>query len=427
MKIEELEEEIKKVYLLVDEGIIRICLATIIGNRISVADKPIWLLLLAGSSSGKTAVMDLLTKCGPWMVPVDTLTTNTFASGLKQGAEASLLWKANNGVFIFKDFTGIMSMNEEGLREIMGQLRNIYDGEFTKRTGNNADVEWKGKVGIIAGGTIASQRKMRQYSEQGERFINYVFKVADAQEMAYKAVKNQKGGKAKADELATLVAEFVNDKIDTALMDDLTIPDDLTKEMIAVADFATQARSPVTMSKKDPTMVEFVGDREMPARMAIMLSNIALALMVISEETTLGDFNAKILYKTAMDSIPVERRIVLTLLAQYTEATTKALATHLNYPTTTIRAWCNQLNALKMINRSPASKGTSDSWQLKKEYKEVLLRYEGIHSMAFELEEGESGYELDNAYVGSYPQEEDEAMIQAKRELDEMFPDTKLL
>ena len=78
MTIEELEEKIKEVYLLVDEGIIRISLATIIGNRISVADKPIWLLLLAGSSSGKTAVMDLLTKCGPWMVPVDTLTTNTF-------------------------------------------------------------------------------------------------------------------------------------------------------------------------------------------------------------------------------------------------------------------------------------------------------------------------------------------------------------
>ena len=204
----------------------------------------------------------------------------------------------------------------------------------------------------------------------------------------------------------------------------------MLQEMIAVADFATQARSPVTMSKKDPTMVEFVGDREMPSRMAIMLSNIALALMVISGEKKLGEQNAKILYKTAMDSIPVERRIILTLLAQYTEATTKALATHLNYPTTTIRAWCNQLNALKMINRKAAGKGvgSSDSWQLKKEYKDVLLRYEGIHAMTFELEEGEDGYELDNAYAGAWhgSDEEDETMAQAKKELDELFPDTML-
>ena len=57
-------------------------------------------------------------------------------------------------------------MNEEGLREIMGQLRSIYDGEFTKRTGNANDVVWSGKIGIIAGGTIASQRKMRQNTKQ---------------------------------------------------------------------------------------------------------------------------------------------------------------------------------------------------------------------------------------------------------------------
>jgi len=426
LTIEQIEQKINDTYLLIDKGIIRMIIATVLGNRLGLSDKPIWLLLLAGSSSGKTALMGIIDKCGPWIVPIDTLTTNTFASGLKRDEEVSLLYKANNGVLIFKDFTTITSMNEEGLREIMGQLRSIYDGEFTKRTGNAADVEWKGKVGIIAGGTIASQRKMRQFSEQGERFINYILNVADSKEITRRAMHNQKNLKLQSDYLAEIVAKFINDKLQTVDKDKLVIPDEIKEAMIDVADFATRARSPVTMSKKDPTMVEFVGDREMPPRMAMMLGNIAVALMVICEERELSPLNAKILYKTALDSIPVERRIVLSVLAKYKKATTKALATHLNYPTMTIRAWCNQLNALKLIRREAggAGKGVGDSWTLKQEYKDTMIKYENIEEEDDELEEEDSGYEIENAYVAAKDIDDDDLLSKANFNiLDEEFPD----
>lgn len=426
LTIEQVENKIRDVYLLIDVGIIRIVIATVLGNRLGLSDKPIWLLILAGSSSGKTAIMGIIDKCGPWIIPIDTLTTNTFASGLKRDEEVSLLHKATNGVLVFKDFTTITSMNEEGLREIMGQLRSIYDGEFTKRTGNAADVEWKGKVGIIAGGTIASQRKMRQFSEQGERFINYIIDVADSKEITRRAMKNQKSLKIKADELAEIVGKFINDKINTVNKERLEIPAAIMEQMIDVADFATRARSPVTMSKKDPTMVEFVGDREMPPRMAMMLANIAVALMVICNEEVLSETNAKILYKTGLDSIPVERRIILSVLAKYKEASTKAIAMHLNYPTPTIRAWCNQLNALKLLDRSSSGKGNSDSWRLKKEYKDVVVKYENIEESEDELEEGEDMYETDNAYVNSNTTEDSDYFKEAKAKLDLAFPDEEI-
>lgn len=426
--IQEVEEKIKDVFLLVDVGLIRIIMATVIGNRLGLSDKPIWLLLLAGSSSGKTMAMSIIDKCGNWICPIDTLTTNTFASGLKRDNEVSLLHKANNGVLVFKDFTTITSMNEEGLREIMGQLRSIYDGEFTKRTGNDADVVWKGKIGIIAGGTIASQRKMRQFSEQGERFINYIINVADAKEITRRALQNQKHLKAKSEEIAEIVGSFINDKISHANKEDLQIPEEIQEAMIDVADFATRARSPVTMSKKDPTMVEFIGDREMPPRMAMMLSNLALALMVISDEKELGELNAKILYKTALDSIPVERRLVLSVLAKYDSATTKAIAQYLNLPTMTVRAWCNQINALKLVERHGGGKGqgSSDSWKLKRDYKKVMIKYEGIEEVKDELEETEGDYEEEeNAYTrGVYVNpDDDELLSKAQFKLDEEWPD----
>lgn len=410
MTIKELEKEIEDVYLLNDKGIVKIILATVIANRLGLSSKPVWLLILAGSSSGKTALLQTLDKIGEWIFPIDTLTTNTFASGLARSEEVSLLWKANEGVLVFKDFTTITSMNEQGLQEIMGQLRAIYDGSFDKKTGNGLDVHWVGKVGIIAGGTIASQRKMRQFSEQGERFINYVLQVPDSKEMIRRAIKNQKDLKGKEQNLANLVAEFVNEKLAMYENQELTIPPEIEEEMVQVADFCTLARSPVTCDPKNGNVI-FVGDRELGARMAIMLTNIAVALMIICDEKKLSTENALILYKTAMDSIPVDRRMVLRLLAQYDGATTKNIAVKLNYPTDPVRSWCSQLNARGIIVRAKTS-GNSDLWQLKTQYRRVVLQYENLQQQEGNLEPTEeeilnAGLDMDGNYNDSYIEADD--------------------
>ena len=323
-------------------------------------------------------------------MPIDSITTNTFASGMKRDEETSLLHKANNGILVFKDFTTLTSMNEEGLREIMGQLRGIYDGSFNKK---------KGKIGIIAGGTGAAARKMRLYSEQGERFINYILNVADSKEMAIRAMENVVSLREKEEHLREIVASFVNQRLESVNKDELFIPKDIKLRMIDIANFATQARSPVTMDKKDPTVVAFVGDREQPSRMAMMLANIATALMIISDERELGALNAQILYKTALDSIPVERRMVLKVLAEFRQATTKSIAVKLHYDTTIVRGWCNQLNSLKMIDRIAKGKGNSDTWALKDEYKKVMCQYENIVPVDEILDNEEDYEEVESAYI----------------------------
>jgi hypothetical protein len=402
MTIEELEEEIRKIYLLADVGIIRMILATIVGNRLNLSAKPIWLLILAGSSSGKSAMLDIVSSCGKWIVPIDAITTNTFASGLKRDEETSLLFKANNGVLVFKDFTTLTSMNEEGLREVMGQLRGIYDGSFNKKTGNNVEVDWHGKIGIIAGGTGAAARKMRQFSEQGERFINYIMKIAEPKEMTRRAMKNAASLKEKELELREKVSTFVNERLNMATIEGLEIPEEVIDEMIEIANFATLARSPITMDKKDPTMVAFVSEREQPMRMTMMYANLATALMVLSDEKQLSPLNASILYKSALDSIPVERRMVLSILAKYREANTKAIALMLHYDTVIVRAWCNQLCALKLIQRTKGGKGkgSGDIWKLEQEYKDVMCKYENIEAVDEMLEAQEDDdEEWGSAYI----------------------------
>ncbi len=339
--IEEVEKAFDDLYLIEDKGVIRIMLATVIANRLFLEDRPVWLLLLAGSSSGKTAILQTLDTAGEWIVPIDTLTANTFASGLQRSEETSLLHKANRGVLVFKDFTTITSMQEDALREIMGQLRAIFDGSFNKKTGNGQNIDWKGKIGVIAGGTIAVQRKMRQFSENGERFINYCIAQPDARAMTERAVSNQENFKVREEFLQQIVKDFITQMISTGSGIKFKMPEKVKDELIDAADFCTLARSPVILDKKTGR-VSWVPEREMPSRVAIQLINLGKSLMLMSDEKELSSRNAKILYQCAFDSIPTERRLVMKVLTKYKSASTKNLAIHLNYPTDPVLSWCAQ-------------------------------------------------------------------------------------
>lgn len=394
--LKDVEKAIKEVYLIEDNGVIPIMLSTVISNKKNKNDKPVWLLLLAGSSSGKTALLQTLDQIGEWLIPVDTLTTNTFASGLARSEEVSLLHKANNGLLVFKDFTTITSMNEEGLREIMGQLRGVYDGSFNKKTGNGKDVNWVGKIGVIAGGTIAVQRKMRQFSEQGERFINYSIRQPDSIEMTRRAVNNQKDLKQKELELSKIVAEYVNGILENKEAIDLTLDEEFKEKMIQVADFATLARSPVILDKKTGK-VAWVPEREMPARVAMQLTNLGSTFVIMVPEHKLLNEHKLILYKCALDSIPAERRLVLKILTKYQSASTKNIAIHLNYPTDPVASWCAQLNALKMVERVAKGDGNSDAWILKSQYRKVMSEYEQIEMLHESLTPTKDEVEKHNA------------------------------
>lgn len=374
MTLEDVDKAVNDVYLLSDPGVVRLLIATVVSNLINKESKPVWLLLIAGSSSGKTALLQMFDGLKDRIFPIDTLTVNTFSSAMERHKPTSLLEIARDGVLVFKDFTTLTSMHKDNLREIMGQLRAIYDGSFNKKTGNGVNVDWVGKLGVIAGGTTAVQRKMREYSDQGERFVNYVMVTPDPKAMTDRALTNLDEIKEKERSLQGVITRFVD-----YILAKPQVPHDLPpvvrENIISLTDFCTLARSPVTMSFKTG-QVEFVPDREMPARMAMMFMSLAKIFIFMEPSNRLTLEDAEIVYKCALDSIPPDRRLILRLLTKFTEASTKDLAIELNYPTDPVRNWCSQLNALKIIDRKGAGKG--DVWNLKAEYRPIIAQFDHI-------------------------------------------------
>lgn len=413
--IEQLEDEVSKVLLIVDKGVIKILVATVIANKLKL--DPVWLMLVAPSSAGKSELISSLNGL-KFIHQVSDVTMNTFASGFKgkPGEEASLLWKANYGILTFKDFTSIISKNKEAKREIMGQLREIYDGSYNKKTGNGKDVNWKGKIGAIAGATEMIYESLADLSAMGDRFVMYSMVQPDRYLVSKRVLDNTGDMAEKRKYMQDCFTEYINYVLANITTDTPKLNEKTRDELLKVADFATRARSAVLTNFKTGA-VDFVPSEEMPMRVTAQLYNLAAAFLVMKKarpdygkkhdegkEDILSEEYTEVLYKVAMDSIPKKRRMALQALAKYQAGVSSSgLASLLNYPTETVKQWLYALNGLGICQRikRPGSKG--DEWKIKPEYADIMVRFdrieivEGFLAAEFEEEKDDDWFDAPDA------------------------------
>ena len=389
-RIEDLEAEVDKVLLLKDRGVVRILCASVIANRLDL--DPVWLLLVAASSGGKTELIQAISAF-EWIYQISDLTVNTFASGQKKtGKETSLLLKMNNGIMAFKDFTSILSKEKEARKAIMSQLREIYDGEYTKRTGTGDDITWKGKIGAIAGATEAVYVHLEEMSQMGDRFIMYSIEQPDRLEVARRALRNSHDMLEKRAHLRACFKNFIEHVLTSIAkgQEEIKLAPDAEDQLLLVADFATRARSAVLTDFKTGN-INFVPAPEMPMRVTSQLYTLAAAFIamyksapglgptspLLKGELSFEDY--RILYKTAFDSIPKMRRNALYALAKYKGGvSTAGLAVTLELPTPSVAKYLAQVNALSICTRQKKPGAQGDLWVLKEQYRDLMIKLEGI-------------------------------------------------
>ncbi len=388
--IEVLEDEVSKILLLEDKGVIRMTIAAVIANRMDM--DPVWFMLVAASSGGKTEIINALSEI-EFIHEISDLTVNTFASGQKRvGQETSLLMKIQNGIMSFKDFTSIISKNREAKGEIMKQLREIYDGKYTKHTGTGDPVTWEGKIGCIAGVTEIIYQQLMDLSAMGDRFIMYSIKQPDRIKVSERTLENAHKMVEYRDHLKKCFSAFIKkcllvvDKMDEYML--LTQEEKL--ELLHVADFTTRVRSAVMTDFKSG-LVDFVPTPEMPMRVTAQLYALGSALVLISSvgksntpkneenKRKLSSFDRLLLHKTAFDSIPRSRRDALIPLAKFKGGlSTAGLAVVLELPTPTVYKYLSQVNALGVCTRIKKGGKQGDFWKLKEVYRDVIVKLENI-------------------------------------------------
>jgi len=293
------------------------------------------------------------------------------------------------GVLMFKDFTSILSKRDEEKRSIMAQLREIYDGAYNKKFGTGDEVDWKGKVGAIGGVTQAIYQHLESMSVMGDRFMLYQIPQPDRKATLKFKLQQERLGTTEDIQMPIaqdLVQRYMQQAFDT--LDDVKVVlDDKTEdEIIAVADFCTMVRSGI-IHHNFSGEIQFVPDAEMPARMfeqMLALSSTFLLMNKIDNpehDGLLVNRDFKIMYKIAYDSIPIQRRIALRYLAQYTEGVdTAALARKTNYPTEVVQGWLEQLNALGVVARVKRT-GFGNWWKLEPQYCALMMKLTGVKAV----------------------------------------------
>lgn len=398
IKFQDIQDIFDSFLLMQDRDLVRLTLATVIGNQMPNR-RPIWLMLVAPPSSGKTTVLnsllDLEVKLRDGnvirpIVSISDITENSFASGaVRSDRETSLLFKMPwGGMMVFKDFTSILSKRNESKEVVMGQLREIYDGAYSKKTGTGEDISWKGKIGAIGGVTEAIYQHLESMSTMGDRFMLYQVEQPNRKEMLRFKLNQEDTGTTEDVQMPIaqqMVHQYMQQVFDMLQAVKVTLTPETRDEIIDVADFCTMVRSGI-ISNSFTGRIEFVPQPEMPARMfeqmLALASTLILMRMVDNPEgktqPELTDHDFKMMYKIAYDSIPVVRRIALKHLAQYSSGVeTGALATKTNYPTAVVGGWLEQLNALGVVERVKRG-GFGNWWKLKDEYRILMLRLQGV-------------------------------------------------
>lgn len=323
MKLSEVKKEFEKYIVIRDPWAVDLVLATLIGNALIPRD-PLWTMLVAPSSGGKSTLLAPAVAV-PAVYFLDDLTEKTFLSGYKiKGKESSLLKIIGSGVLCFSDFTSILSKNPMSRGEILGQLRLIYDGVFSKRTGTG-EITWRGKMGFLGASTPDIYFQLEASRSMGERFIYYTLEQPSDQEI----VRKQESVSMSSREISEVMqpyykayCESIREYVLKNELPDLKMTADQQERVHRAAIFCVAAKATVHLDFKTAKPDALV-NRPGVGRDRKMFNTLLHTLQLMDchetgmKDATLNDDRIALVEKCAYSSVGRERRKILEILTKY--------------------------------------------------------------------------------------------------------------
>ena len=329
-----------------DPAPVHVVLATAIANRIPEGD-PVWVVIIAGSSRGKTEL--LLSLDGyPGVRVVGAVTVAALLSGTARKERAKnatggvLLELGDQGLLVVKDFGAILSLHRDTRAQVLQALRDVYDGLYQRDVGadGGTKLEWRGRVGLLAGATSALDQAHAVLSALGERWLTLRLPPGEEAGMAKTTLRGVDTAAMRA-ELRDAVQGFLA-TVDVPQL--RTLSADEEELLAALAVLVCFARSPVERERDYKREIVLVHQPEGPGRMARQLHKLYVALQAIGVDA------AATLVKVGLDSIPSPRRdVLLHLLEHGQEQSASNIARALRLPTVSARRALEELAAHNLL------------------------------------------------------------------------------
>jgi len=316
---------------------------------------PLWVLTVGPPSTGKTASATLL-DTSAHVHSVSSLTPAsliTVYGGVDH--DRSLIPTFNEGLVIIKDFGTILTLGFEQTNQVLGILREAFDGHVSKDFAPLRR-EYDVHFGIVAVCTCVADIHASLLQQLGERFLKY---RPEPIQLPWPAPQIHPRTK-------ELVALYVSQLCPPA-----TPPTPKTPLLAHSAELVAHLR---TMPIHDHHLHEIVEipQFEQPHRLVRQLEKLWAGLYLSTGDAGLA---TRIALKAALDSVPPRRLQLLQMLFREPNLTTAEITERNGIGSTTMRLMLADMEALGLLEKESDGFPKFYTWRVP----------EGLHAQITEI------------------------------------------
>lgn len=306
---------------------------------------PLWLLLISGSGNAKTETVQALDGIGATITSTiasqGALLSATAKKERAADATGGLLRKLEpRGTLVIKDVTSILSMSGEARAEVLGALREVYDGRWSRNVGTDGGrtLEWSGRIAVVGAVTTAWDKAHAAIASMGDRFVLVRMDSTTGRQKAGRRAIGNTGQEIEMRAELAAAAAGVIDGMNTA---PVTITDAETDVLLAAADLVTLARTGVEYDYRGDVIDAHAP--EMPTRFAKQLAQVVRGGVAIGMDRGTA---LRLAIRCARDSMPPLRLAIIDDIAAHPDSSTADVRKRIGKPRATVD---RQLQALHML------------------------------------------------------------------------------
>jgi len=147
--------------------------ATIMAN-LKTKGRPVWILFVGPPGCGKTLPM-MAIQYAPYVYMASAFRSTALISGwgVKGGEDMSLIPKLDGKILLVKDMSSLLSQHKEVVAEVLGLLRDAYDGSCSRPYATGVERVYTSRFGFIGATTPTIDAHWSLNVQLGERFLRY--------------------------------------------------------------------------------------------------------------------------------------------------------------------------------------------------------------------------------------------------------------
>lgn len=359
------------------EEAFRICFLAALAQSIP-ALRPIWVMLIGVSGSGKTSCVAAALEAFPGATMIGDLSVNTLLSNfgrtIEQRRKNSLLHQCGkSALLIAKDFTTLLSKKEDAQLAIFAQFREIYDGYYVSARGVGSPIDWTGKATMIAVCTPAMEDHWGRMRDLGERFITVRWNKGDPFDITAAAIKSERAGAAVAtglkERVRAVLATLQGQIGDASALPSLDAGQCL--RCIAMGEITGLLRAPVKRESVGKRRIRNVSPHEAPTRVAMAISSICSLSAMLGGRDYISNADFTLGHRIMLDSIPQRRLDILQHMALHDSTGLGYIHENHNIPRGTLRWNRDELRALGVLQPSQSA---DTSVMYTEDFKRLLIQ-----------------------------------------------------